>query len=87
MKRAIWVCWLAGCSSPIETGPRVFVGVLMDQHGETLSDVTIESVESRDQTNQNGEFTVGWRRPSRFCLLYTSPSPRDRTRTRMPSSA
>ena len=28
-------------------------------------------------------------RPSdyKFCLLYTSPSPRDRTRSRMPSSA
>ena len=25
--------------------------------------------------------------PSGFCLLYTSPSPRDRTRSRMPSSA
>ena len=24
---------------------------------------------------------------SQFCLLYTSPSPRDRTRSRMPSSA
>ena len=24
---------------------------------------------------------------SRYCLLYTSPSPRDRTRSRMPSSA
>ena len=29
-----------------------------------------------------------WRMPrSRLCLLYTSPSPRDRTRSRMPSSA
>ena len=28
--------------------------------------------------------TLGW---SQFCLLYTSPSPRDRTRSRMPSSA
>ena len=26
-------------------------------------------------------------RPGRSCLLYTSPSPRDRTRSRMPSSA
>ena len=26
--------------------------------------------------------TIGW-----ACLLYTSPSPRDRTRSRMPSSA
>ena len=25
--------------------------------------------------------------PERTCLLYTSPSPRDRTRSRMPSSA
>ena len=25
--------------------------------------------------------------PNWFCLLYTSPSPRDRTRSRMPSSA
>jgi len=25
--------------------------------------------------------------PSTICLLYTSPSPRDRTRSRMPSSA
>ena len=25
--------------------------------------------------------------PSDICLLYTSPSPRDRTRSRMPSSA
>ena len=27
------------------------------------------------------------RAPARACLLYTSPSPRDRTRSRMPSSA
>ena len=26
-------------------------------------------------------------RPATVCLLYTSPSPRDRTRSRMPSSA
>ena len=25
--------------------------------------------------------------PAEICLLYTSPSPRDRTRSRMPSSA
>ena len=26
-------------------------------------------------------------KPLKYCLLYTSPSPRDRTRSRMPSSA
>ena len=32
---------------------------------------------------------VGWAisNPRKACLLYTSPSPRDRTRSRMPSSA
>ena len=36
-----------------------------------------------------GAMTAHARRParSRLCLLYTSPSPRDRTRSRMPSSA
>ena len=29
----------------------------------------------------------GWRGTSKSCLLYTSPSPRDRQKSRMPSSA
>ena len=34
-----------------------------------------------------GVMTWGWRVMDTICLLYTSPSPRDRTRSRMPSSA
>ena len=34
---------------------------------------------------ENGKFFVGTK--SVFCLLYTSPSPRDATLSRMPSSA
>ena len=30
---------------------------------------------------------AGTQPPAQPCLLYTSPSPRDRTRSRMPSSA
>ena len=37
-------------------------------------------------TDFNGDIT-GWNVGSGTCLLYTSPSPRDRTRSRMPSSA
>ena len=33
------------------------------------------------------EKTAAWARRLFICLLYTSPSPRDRTRSRMPSSA
>ena len=36
---------------------------------------------TREFIKQNGEFTVN------ICLLYTSPSPRDRQKSRMPSSA
>ena len=42
-----------------------------------LGDITVNSIRVVD--NQNGGFIA--------CLLYTSPSPRDRTRSRMPSSA
>ena len=41
-------------------------------------------------SNKNIELVGLWHpRPERLsdCLLYTSPSPRDRTRSRMPSSA
>ena len=31
--------------------------------------------------------TYGKKKAEQVCLLYTSPSPRDRTRSRMPSSA
>ena len=34
-----------------------------------------------------GTKMVGGVTPGKGCLLYTSPSPRDRTRSRMPSSA
>ena len=34
-----------------------------------------------------GEIGLVGKAPNKYCLLYTSPSPRDRTRSRMPSSA
>ena len=34
-----------------------------------------------------GTIAFGYNKPGCNCLLYTSPSPRDRTRSRMPSSA
>ena len=50
----------------------------------TFEDVIVKS-------SNVGAIKAGWmigaERLNRYCLLYTSPSPRDRTRSRMPSSA
>ena len=41
-----------------------------------------------DYQNKRGEYVAAWLdKLAKCCLLYTSPSPRDRTRSRMPSSA
>ena len=48
--------------------------------GRALSGAALES-------HQESERRTGRKAQGVFCLLYTSPSPRDRTRSRMPSSA
>ena len=37
--------------------------------------------------DKHGKWMDGWETRRRSCLLYTSPSPRDRQKSRMPSSA
>ena len=39
------------------------------------------------QANNNGEFLTNAKNSTNSCLLYTSPSPRDKRQSRMPSSA
>ena len=57
------------------------------------SDLEDEPTEEIVTSSIGGEVKIGtwevtWRSEGEyFCLLYTSPSPRDRTRSRMPSSA
>ena len=41
----------------------------------------------RSHLKAHGCVEVGNEDPTKFCLLYTSPSPRDRQKSRMPSSA
>ena len=45
------------------------------------------AVQARELTTQQSILQNQIERMGRHCLLYTSPSPRDRTRSRMPSSA
>ena len=51
------------------------------------SDYLMELNNLRDQFKSNQNYINAIEGKSDFCLLYTSPSPRDRTRSRMPSSA
>ena len=57
----------------------------MDQLDAVLRGAGNELLSTAEQ--QNGNATESMSATTTLCLLYTSPSPRDRTRSRMPSSA
>ena len=59
--------------------------IMIDEEGwSVVTDFGIAKVAENRGLTMTG-IAVGT--PSYICLLYTSPSPRDRTRSRMPSSA
>ena len=53
----------------------------------TLEDVDNGTIYLKDSDGQGELGVTFWVKGKYLCLLYTSPSPRDRTRSRMPSSA
>ena len=65
--------------------------VLIKQYGigPGLAHYKLKSKRRKDNRQKKNRMTVRLSDDiySRVCLLYTSPSPRDRTRSRMPSSA
>ena len=58
-------------------------GIAEDLQGRVYSNAPVYSV-SREKIR---EFARAVKAQSAACLLYTSPSPRDRQKSRMPSSA
>ena len=54
---------------------------------KTLKVTLVRSMNGRLKNHIASVRGLGLRRMHQTCLLYTSPSPRDRTRSRMPSSA
>ena len=56
--------------------------------GRIISGMDVLAKIDRTETDNNGfEIPIKGAKPDKICLLYTSPSPRDATLTRMPSSA
>ena len=58
----------------IETSCDETAAAIVQENGDSTANVLSNIVSSQIKEHKN-------------CLLYTSPSPRDRTRSRMPSSA
>ena len=54
---------------------------------KTRFDDGLAFFEEENYVKASQQFNIIVDRASHTCLLYTSPSPRDRTRSRMPSSA
>ena len=58
-----------------------------------FGELALQTIAMPKDTNANGDIFGGWLLSqmdlagSITCLLYTSPSPRDRQKSRMPSSA
>ena len=56
---------------------------LLEQNARNVANF---GTKSKHDLRTKSEFNKAWT-DIQSCLLYTSPSPRDRTRSRMPSSA
>ena len=54
---------------------------LLDEHANLTK--KLEEIQNKEKLEQKKQIEFS----EKICLLYTSPSPRDRTRSRMPSSA
>ena len=67
----------------IQGEPYLFLKGICDEYTKTNSDIEATSLADDIFVLWNGYIYL-W---MRYCLLYTSPSPRDRQKSRMPSSA
>ena len=85
--------FLSGCFAPFNflvEGPGGELAVVLDGAGEYEPWITGGGavwLVGKDGVLERPLLRLGEREGAGDCLLYTSPSPRDRTRSRMPSSA
>ena len=67
--------WVKNIRDVLKENRKVVVKVIRVDRRKGTVDVSLKKVTDDERRKKN------------LCLLYTSPSPRDRTRSRMPSSA
>ena len=66
---------------------QIHASVTDRESGSTFASADIFNVDQINESGSSSAAAVDEAGMSKGCLLYTSPSPRDRTRSRMPSSA
>ena len=75
--------WVLITTILLSTPEKDFSGVVIHEFDNEIAC----DIELKKQQNVNVLFSDIFEVKVDSCLLYTSPSPRDRTRSRMPSSA
>ena len=80
--QAVDTAYLAFTTSPHEECAVEEAVQLVERHGGESTVLTLGTTDADEQLRYAASIGV-----NKACLLYTSPSPRDRTRSRMPSSA
>ena len=88
--RAYYVFFFFNDTATTEIYTRSLVGsvkMCIRDSGTTVTNFQDRSTELDLGSIQISSFGEDWNGELYICLLYTSPSPRDRTRSRMPSSA
>ena len=74
----------------LDEAPMLYIGEKLGTKKGAVIDIAVDPVEGTNFVSKNlpgGISVLAIAEKNNLCLLYTSPSPRDRTRSRMPSSA
>ena len=74
-------------AAPLDSPEVAVAAVPVQDQAETHAKYRIDGVPTTIIADAHGTVVGSFLGPVQTCLLYTSPSPRDRTRYRMPSSA
>ena len=79
---------LTGSDQTVLTGDGIFFGgTFTETGGSTAGCIIYDNTANSGTILAKVSLAANGIEHINFCLLYTSPSPRDRTRSRMPSSA
>lgn len=69
MRSTALLLFTTACWTPKETGPTGMVGHLLDAEGNPIRGVTVESLEARFTTDEEGHFAVSYKAPTQYVFV------------------